>query len=57
VPEGEWSPDERVVLVEFPDMRRLREWYASPEYAAALALRQTALGRRLLFVEGDAGEE
>jgi uncharacterized protein (DUF1330 family) len=57
VPEGEWSPDERVVLVEFPDMRRLREWYASPEYAAALALRQAALGRRLLFVEGDAGEE
>ena len=53
VPEGEWAPDERVILVEFPDMRRLREWYASPEYAEALALRQTALSRRLLFVEGE----
>ena len=53
VPEGEWSPDERVVLVEFPDMTRLREWYASPEYAEALALRRAALGRRLLFVEGE----
>ena len=52
VPEGDWSPDERVVIVEFPSMARLREWYASPEYAPALAIRQAALGRRLLFVEG-----
>ena len=52
VPEGDWPPDDRVVVVEFPDMARLREWYASPEYAEALAVRQTALGRRLLFVEG-----
>jgi uncharacterized protein (DUF1330 family) len=52
VPEGEWSPDECVVVVEFPDMKRLREWYASPEYAEALELRQMALARRLLFVEG-----
>ena len=52
VPEGEWPPDERVVVVEFPDLARAREWYASPEYAEALAVRQTALGRRLLFVEG-----
>jgi uncharacterized protein (DUF1330 family) len=51
-PEGEWPPDERVVIVEFPDMARLRAWYASPEYAEALTIRQTALGRRLLFVEG-----
>jgi uncharacterized protein (DUF1330 family) len=57
VPEGEWSPDERVVVVEFPDMKRLREWYASPEYAEALELRQTALARRLLFVEGVEGVE
>jgi uncharacterized protein (DUF1330 family) len=33
-------------------MARLREWYASPEYAEALAISQTALARRLLFVEG-----
>ena len=42
----------RVVIVEFPSMARLREWYASPEYAPALAIRRRALGRRLLFVEG-----
>jgi uncharacterized protein (DUF1330 family) len=52
VPEGEWPPEAQVVVIQFPDMARLREWYASPEYAEALALRQTALGRRLLFVEG-----
>jgi uncharacterized protein (DUF1330 family) len=52
VPEGDSSPDERVVIVEFPSMARLREWYASPEYAPALAIRQAALGRRLLFVDG-----
>lgn len=52
VPEGDWPLDERVVIVEFPDMARLREWYASPEYAPALAIRRSALGRRLLFVEG-----
>jgi uncharacterized protein (DUF1330 family) len=52
VPEGEWSPEERVVVVEFPDMTRLREWYASAKYAEALAVGRAALGRRLLFVEG-----
>jgi uncharacterized protein (DUF1330 family) len=40
------------IVVEFPSMERLREWYASPEYAEALKLRQTALDRRLVFVEG-----
>jgi len=40
-------------------MEQLREWYASPEYAEALQIRQTALARRLLFVAGvdDARDE
>jgi uncharacterized protein (DUF1330 family) len=50
--EGGWDPARRMVVVEFPDMARVREWYASPEYAAALAVRGAALDRRLLFVEG-----
>lgn len=45
-------PSKAIVIVEFPSMARLKEWYASPEYAEALKLRQTALERRLLFVEG-----
>lgn len=40
------------VIVEFPSMARAREWYASSEYAEALKVRQTALERRLIFVEG-----
>jgi uncharacterized protein (DUF1330 family) len=51
-PEGEWPPGAYLVIIEFPDLARIREWYASPEYAEALTVRQSALGRRLLFVEG-----
>ena len=52
VPEGEWPEAQRVVVVAFPTMERLRRWYDSSEYAEALAVRRTALTRRLLFVEG-----
>jgi uncharacterized protein (DUF1330 family) len=45
-------PPKNIVVVEFPSMERLREWYASPEYAEALKVRATALDRRLIFVEG-----
>src|ERR1700738_4478330 len=45
-------PGKRIGVGEFPSMERLREWYASPEYAEALKVRQTALDRRLIFVEG-----
>jgi uncharacterized protein (DUF1330 family) len=47
-------PPKTIIIVEFPSMERLREWYASPEYAEALKLAQTALERRLMFVEGTA---
>jgi len=39
-------------VVEFPSTKRLQGWYGSSDYAEALAVRQTALRRRLLFVEG-----
>ncbi len=39
--------------MEFPTMADARRWYASPEYAEALAVRRSgALERQLLFVEG-----
>src|SRR3954470_24594151 len=44
-------PPKSIIIVEFPSMARLKEWYASAEYAEALKLRQTALERRLMFVE------
>jgi uncharacterized protein (DUF1330 family) len=55
VVEGDWTPQSLVIL-EFPDMEQARAWYASPEYARALAVRDGALRRRLIFVEGVAGE-
>jgi uncharacterized protein (DUF1330 family) len=45
-------PAKTIIIVEFPSMARAREWYASVEYAEALKFRQTALERRLMFVEG-----
>ncbi|MCP3470681.1 DUF1330 domain-containing protein [Bradyrhizobium sp. CCGUVB1N3] len=45
-------PPKTIIIVEFPSMARLREWYASAEYAEALKLRRIALERRLMFVEG-----
>ena len=50
--EGEISPRRRLVIVEFPDMAAARGWYASASYAKALAVRDRALMRRLLFVDG-----
>ena len=49
--EGGPAP-KNIIVVEFPSMERLREWYASAEYAEALKVRATALDRRLIFVEG-----
>jgi uncharacterized protein (DUF1330 family) len=52
VPEGRWPTEQRVVVVEFPSMQQLREWYRSADYAEALAVARTALRRRLIFVDG-----
>ena len=49
--EGGPSP-KTFVIVEFPTMAAAPNWYASPAYAAALTVRQKALDRRLVFVEG-----
>jgi uncharacterized protein (DUF1330 family) len=56
VAEGDWAPSQpegqQIIVVEFPSMAKLHEWYDSPEYAGALAVRKTAVNRRLLFVPG-----
>lgn len=49
--EGGWAPA-RFVVLEFPSMERAREWYHSPEYAPALALRLKAANAKLILVEG-----
>ncbi|MDP9439985.1 MAG: DUF1330 domain-containing protein [Actinomycetota bacterium] len=49
--EGEWDP-ERLVVLEFESMARLREWYDSPEYAPLKRLRQEAAVTQFVVVEG-----
>lgn len=49
--EGGWNPS-TIVVAEFPDMERARAWYSSPEYAHALEVRDAALTRRLILVDG-----
>ena len=50
--EGDWPTQRRLVVVEFPDKDAARRWYSSESYAEALAIRDRALRRRLLFVDG-----
>lgn len=48
--EGQWTP--RTIVVEFPTVDQARLWYRSPEYAQALAVRDEALSRHLILVDG-----
>ncbi|WFP61933.1 DUF1330 domain-containing protein [Mesorhizobium sp. WSM4904] len=49
--EGNWKPGP-LIVVEFPDIETARRWYRSAEYAAALEVRDAALSRNLILVEG-----
>ncbi len=49
--EGDWSP-KRLVIIEFPDMARLKAWYQSPAYRPLMALRRRSARARLLAIEG-----
>jgi len=49
--ERDWTP-KQIIIVEFLSMEKARELYDAPEYAQALRVRQHALRRRLILVEG-----
>jgi uncharacterized protein (DUF1330 family) len=49
--EGNWAP-RAIIVVEFPDIERARTWYRSPEYAFALEVRDRALSRNLILLDG-----
>ena len=51
VAEGTWSTN-RLVVLEFESMERLKAWYDSPEYADLKKLRQSASNGNLIFAEG-----
>jgi uncharacterized protein (DUF1330 family) len=49
--EGDWQPH-RVVVLEFPSAEQAREWWSSPEYEEAKAIRRAASESRIILVEG-----
>jgi uncharacterized protein (DUF1330 family) len=49
--EGNAAP-QRLVILEFDSMAKLRAFYDSPEYAPLLAIRSRASKSRLISVEG-----
>ena len=49
--EGVWEP-QRFVILEFPTKELARQWWSSPEYAPAKAIRQSASTTKMLLVEG-----
>ncbi|MEU1115889.1 MULTISPECIES: DUF1330 domain-containing protein [unclassified Streptomyces] len=49
--EGTWDSS-RFMVIEFPHMDRIREWYDSPEYRRARAIREGKVRVGMLFVEG-----
>ncbi len=54
LPEGgHWNP-ERVVIIEFPSMAALNNWYNSPEYQPLIALRKACTSEfdMLFTIEG-----
>jgi uncharacterized protein (DUF1330 family) len=51
VMEGKRHPS-ALVIVEFPDAETAKRWYASRKYAAALEVRDRALVRSLILVDG-----
>ncbi len=49
--EGEYRP-RRLIVMEFPDMAALKNWYDSPEYADLKAMRHKSSRANLVAVEG-----
>lgn len=49
--EGAWNP-RNIIVVEFRSIEQTRAWYQSPEYASALEVRDVALERNLILVDG-----
>ncbi|MDJ0684793.1 MAG: DUF1330 domain-containing protein [Alphaproteobacteria bacterium] len=50
VMEGDWTPN-RLVVLEFPSMERLKAWHSSEIYAEALALRTEIADTNAIAVE------
>ena len=52
--EGDWKPN-RMVMLEFPSVERAKEWWNSPEYTEAKAIRHRAANTKMIVLEGFEG--
>src|ERR1700759_1213828 len=52
--EGDWRPN-RVVIIEFPDIASIKNWYRAPEYQPLIALRRSAATDVMIILEGVGG--
>ncbi|WP_162055779.1 DUF1330 domain-containing protein [Pontibacter pamirensis] len=52
--EGDWKPN-RMVMLEFPSVERAKEWWNSPEYNKAKAIRHRAANTKMIVLEGFEG--
>ena len=58
--EGEWHPGrkfddaqpQRITVIKFPDMTKLKAWYNSPDYAALKDIRLHSAHSDAIAVEG-----
>ena len=49
--EGDWKP-QRIVVVEFPNTDLARQWWSSPGYTEAKAIRHRTAHSKMILVEG-----
>jgi|HubBroStandDraft_6_1064221.scaffolds.fasta_scaffold2187565_1 uncharacterized protein (DUF1330 family) len=49
--EGSWTPKE-LLIIEFPSMQELKNWYNSEEYRPLIDLRKAAARGNLIAIEG-----
>lgn len=53
--EGTWDFS-RFLVLEFPNMERIHQWYDSPEYRVAREIRKDKVRVAMLFAEGSPPE-
>ncbi len=49
--EGDWKPN-RMVIVEFPNIASIKNWYGAPEYQPLIELRRSAATDVMIMLEG-----
>jgi uncharacterized protein (DUF1330 family) len=49
--EGDWVPN-RLVILEFPDVARAKQWLESPEYREARGLRRQSATTNIVVIDG-----